>query len=105
VAGFIQTIHDRQPETPIVVITAIRSPKVDGNRNPAGMTLAEIRDEMAEAVHGLAVGDDNLHLVDDLTLLSTDEAEQLLPDGVHPSPEDYRLLADRLATMILDATD
>ncbi|TCC51477.1 hypothetical protein E0H73_40875 [Kribbella pittospori] len=106
VAGFIHTIRDQQPETPIVVTTAIRSPKVDGNRNAAGMTLAEIRGEVAEAVHALAcVGDDNLHLVDGLLLLSTDEAEQLLPDGVHPSPDGYHLLADRLAPILLDAID
>ncbi|TCC51490.1 hypothetical protein E0H73_40955 [Kribbella pittospori] len=101
VAGFVQTIRDQQTEPPIAVVTAIRCPRFEGVRNAAGMTPDDVRHEVAEAVAALtAVGDKNLHLVDGLTLFGPEEAERFLPDGLHPSADGYRVLAERMATAL-----
>lgn len=97
VSGFIETVRDGKPGTAIVVITPIISPDREQTPNLVGMTLAQVRDDVATAVETLTrLGDPDLHLVDGRDLLDEGEAG-LLHDGLHPSAEGYRHIADRLA--------
>ncbi|MDQ7905701.1 SGNH/GDSL hydrolase family protein [Phytohabitans sp. ZYX-F-186] len=97
VSGFVQTIRDAHPAVPIVVISPISSPSRETLPNPAAMTLEDVRDAVAAAVTTLRRrGDALLHLVDGPSVLGPDHAH-LLPDGLHPDADGYRLMAERLA--------
>jgi hypothetical protein len=87
-AGFVRTIRDGHPETPILLTTPLHAPEREQQRNALGLTLADVRAEVANAAHGLPV-------VDGPTILGPADAG-LLADGLHPDAEGYRLIADRL---------
>lgn len=110
ISGFIQTVRDGKPRTPIVVITPIISPEREHVPNLVGMTLGQVRGHVAAAVETLIrLGDPALHLVDGRDVLGADDAG-LLHDGLHPSADGYRLMADRLAprlerTLVVDGQE
>lgn len=101
VIGFLATIRDGHPDTPICVSTPIVSPSREDARNPAGLTLAEIRAVVADAVAGFreSTGDRNLLLIDGLSLIGPADAD-LLHDGLHPSADGYAVLGDRLRPIL-----
>jgi lysophospholipase L1-like esterase len=103
VSGFLQTIRDAHPSVPIVVISPIISPSRETLPNPAGMTLEDVRDTVTAAVTTLQRhGDARLRLVDGPSVLGPDDAH-LLPDGLHPNADGYRLMAERLAPRLAAA--
>jgi hypothetical protein len=103
VSGFIETVRDGHPQTPIVVITPIFAPDRERTANLVGMTLEEIREQVAAAVETLErLGDPRLVLIDGLEVLGAAEAH-LLWDRLHPSADGYRWMADRLGPRLRDA--
>ncbi|WP_327676872.1 GDSL-type esterase/lipase family protein [Kitasatospora sp. NBC_00458] len=101
VCGFVETIRDGQPDTPIAVIAAL--PSVDREKavNAAGLTLADVRDLTATAVRVLQrLGDRRLHLVDGRDVLPVAEADGLYADGLHPTPEGEHRLAGLAAPFL-----
>ena len=96
VSSFIKTIGEAHRDTPIAVITPIASPSRERRPNDVGLTLNEVRSIVALAVTTLQrSGHTRLHLIDGPTVFGPDDAH-LLPDGLHPDPEGYRLMAQRL---------
>jgi hypothetical protein len=96
VSGFIETVRDGHPETPIAVISPIISPDREQNPNPVGLTLEDVREHVTVAVETLSrLGDPGLVLIDGLDVMGTGEAH-MLPDNLHPSAEGYRLMAERI---------
>ena len=92
IIGFVQTIRDRHPSVPLVLMSPIVSPPREDAPNPVGFTLKAMRDEVAMAVEDLrASGDANVHYVNGLDILGPDHAH-LLPDDVHPNAEGYELM-------------
>jgi hypothetical protein len=99
-SGFIETVRDGHPDTPIVVITPIFAPDRETQPNLAGMTLVDVRAQVAAAVETLQrLGDARLGLIDGLEVMGADTAH-LPPDSLHPSADGYRLMADRLAPQL-----
>jgi hypothetical protein len=115
VHGFLDTIRDGHPTTPIVVVSPITCPVAEDHpgptrSQPSGLLEVVPRDELLsvgaltlrrirEILRGIvdlrrAEGDANLHFVDGPDLLGPDDVD-LLPDGLHPGPEGYRQMADR----------
>ncbi len=91
--GLIRTIRDGHPDTPLAVVSPICHPPNETTENAAGMTLEKMRQRLAEACDVLhAYGDNNLHYVDGLSVMGTDDVG-LYVDGIHPSAEGYRFLA------------
>lgn len=112
VHGFIDTIREAQPETPILVISPISCPAHEENPGPSetdakGMvrgqqfsrhnwigelTLRGIREILTQVVRQRAASDPNIYYMDGLELF--DEIEALtMPDGIHPDAEGYRVIA------------
>jgi len=90
IIGFVRIIRERHPSTPFVVMSPIYSPSREAQKNRVDFTLAEMRDEVAQAMEALrAHGDTNLHYVNGLDVFGPDLAH-LLPDGLHPDAEGYR---------------
>lgn len=123
VHGFLDTIREGHPDTPIVVITAIGCPAVEDVPGPARagadgrvaatprevrpgdgtLTLAITRTLLEEIVEDRARDDPALFLLDGLGLLNLEEALQM-PDGLHPDQAGYDLMASRFAGFASDTS-
>ena len=110
--GFLDTIREGHPETPIVIVTPIVCPTAEENAGPTlptpegtfatrprdpetslgALTLVRIRELVAQV---LAVRqDERLHLVSGLDLFGEADVADL-PDGLHPNAAGYLRMADR----------
>ncbi|WP_133828611.1 GDSL-type esterase/lipase family protein [Actinomycetospora succinea] len=123
VHGFLDTVRDGHPTTPLLVVGPILCPihettpgpgapdfadgtvrfratgdPADVNAGPTGkLSLRVVRDELARVVAQRA-DDANLHLLDGLDLYGEGDAAALpLPDRLHPDPATHRLIAERFA--------
>jgi len=113
--GFLDTLRDHEPDTPILLISPIFCPSAEDSPGPtfpdeagrfvtlpgneelrAGcLTLRWIRQILRELVaqrHSL--GDEALHYLDGLTLFGPADAGHL-PDGLHPDGTGYELMGQR----------
>ena len=98
--GFLQTLRDGHPRTPLVCCSAIHSPERETEPGDGGLTLAFMREETREVVEALQQrGDDRLHLLDGLDVLGPGEAH-LLGDGLHPGAEGCRFVGHRIADLL-----
>jgi hypothetical protein len=123
VHGFLDTIRDGHPDTPILLVSPIVCPVVEDHPGPTAsdaagvcralepppgdlpgaLTLRRIRTLLAEVVASrVADGDGNLTYLDGLDLFGPDDVD-LLPDGLHPNPEGYARMADRFYERALDS--
>ncbi|MFF7994410.1 SGNH/GDSL hydrolase family protein [Kitasatospora xanthocidica] len=128
VHGFLDTIRDGHPTTPLLVVSPLLCPMHEDTPGPlapdlssgtlryratgdpaeraAGrLTLTVIREHLARIVaERRADGDHALHHLDGLALYGEpDHHTHPLPDGLHPSPEAHRLIAERFTDLALTA--
>ncbi|WP_327248898.1 GDSL-type esterase/lipase family protein [Streptomyces sp. NBC_01320] len=123
VHGFLDTIREGHPTTPLLVVSAVLCPVQEDTPGPlapdfgggtlrfkatgdpaeraAGrLTLNVIRDELARIVHQRAADDPNLHYLDGRDLYGAkDYAELPLPDEVHPDPAGQRRIGENFARL------
>jgi hypothetical protein len=122
--GFLDTIREGHPTTPLLVVSPILCPVQEDTPGPlapdfdggtlrfkatgdpaeraAGrLTLNVIRDELARIVEQRAADDPNLHYLDGRDLYGeTDYAEFPLPDEVHPDPAGHRRIGENFARLV-----
>jgi len=122
VHGFLDTVRDGHPDTPLVLVTPIfcgihEDTPGPGAFDPAELaagrvrfvatggddlsngrlTLRVVRDALA-AVAGRRTDDPHLHLLDGLSLYGeADAAAHPLPDELHPDAATHRLIGERFA--------
>ncbi|WP_442576504.1 GDSL-type esterase/lipase family protein [Microbacterium sp. F51-2R] len=125
VDGFLDTIREGHPSTPIVVVSPIycapvelaAGPTVQDPTRPyewsvAGgteadvavgkLSLGAIRSALAEIVERRSAADPNLSYVDGLRLYGADDCARMpLPDNLHPGPDVQRLIGERFADLVL----
>lgn len=113
--GFLDTIRDGHPSTPVLVISPIVCPAAEQRPGPTlvgpdgmvhtadrpaelafgALTLTRIRALLSEHVgQRRKDGDDRLHLIDGTTLFGPDDVADL-PDGLHPNAAGYARMAER----------
>ncbi|MFI8896277.1 GDSL-type esterase/lipase family protein [Streptomyces paradoxus] len=122
VHGFLDTIRDGHPDTPLLLVSPIHcaihedtpgptapdgdeigkgrlvfAPMGDPAETPMGkLTLTVIREELARIVEQRAADDPNLHYLDGLALYGPKDAVALpLPDHVHPDAATHHHIGDR----------
>lgn len=92
-------LRSTHPNIPIVCITPIISSKEIFN--PAYKELSNhTRRIVQESVTHCQTQDKNLHLVDGLTLLKSNECDGLASDGVHPNELGHTRIAERLQPIL-----
>jgi hypothetical protein len=113
--GFLDTVRDGHPTTPLALVTPIICPAVEDRPGPTilqrdgqfraaerpdelskgTLSLRRIREIEAEVVKARRdAGDPNLHLVDGLELFGPNDAGDLY-DGLHPNAGGYRRIGER----------
>ena len=96
VESFVATVRAGHPKTPLVVITPLPAPNREGKPNAVGLTLDDVR----ACVELGARTDPAVQVIDGRDVLTTDEAQALYADDVHPGPDGYRLIGERLAGLL-----
>ncbi|MEV4693761.1 SGNH/GDSL hydrolase family protein [Micromonospora echinospora] len=123
VHGFLDTIREGHPRTPLLVVSSILCPIQEDTPGPGAvefidgrvrfratgdpadvasgrLTLRVIRAELARIVASRADADPNLHYLDGLELYGeADYAELPLPDELHPDPAADRRIGERFAAL------
>jgi hypothetical protein len=123
VHGFLDTVREGHPDTPLLVVSPVLCPihedtpgpgapdfssgalKFVATGNPddvrAGkLTLNVIRAELAKIVAQRAENDPNLHYLDGRELFGAADIEELpLPDNLHPAPAGHVLIGQRFAQL------
>lgn len=115
VQGFIDTVRDGHPETPLAVVTPIICPAAEDHPGPTlagsdlgvrvidrppelsvgALTLRRIRELLADVVAARQrAGDSNIGLIDGLELFGPDDVDDL-PDGLHPNDAGYVRIGER----------
>ncbi|GAA4384774.1 GDSL-type esterase/lipase family protein [Tsukamurella soli] len=124
VHGFLDTIRDGHPTTPLVVASPVYCPihedtpgpgvpdfadgtmRFRASGDPADvargrLTLTVIRRELREIVYRRAAEDPNLRYVDGLDLYGPGDHDTYpLADNLHPGPEAHRLIGERFAAAV-----
>ncbi|MDN4039747.1 SGNH/GDSL hydrolase family protein [Massilia sp. YIM B02443] len=127
VHGFLDTIREGHPTTPLLVISPIYCPihettpgptMFDGKALKKGqvlyrttgteaevrqgkLTLAVIREQLRTIVQERACRDGNLHYLDGTDLYGAEDNARLpLPDELHPDAQAQRLIGERFADMV-----
>jgi hypothetical protein len=126
VHGFLDTIRDGHPTTPLLVVSPIYCPIHEDTPGPGAfdldalrdgqvrfiatgdpaeraagkLTLRVIRDELARIVTQRAASDPHLHYLDGLDLYGeADFADLPLPDRLHPDAATHRRIGERFANL------
>ncbi|MDO0909952.1 SGNH/GDSL hydrolase family protein [Streptomyces sp. DT2A-34] len=130
VHGFLDTIREGHPATPLLVVSPILCPIHEDTPGPCApdfsalstgrlrfvamgdpaeraggkLTLGVIRDELSRIVKQRAADDPNLHYLDGRELYGeTDSAELPLPDDLHPDAATHRRIGERFARLAFTA--
>lgn len=118
VHGFIQTIRDRQPKTPITIVSPIfsadreHSPVTDipvrlgiGKPWTGDLTLSQMREILRMVVTTRReCGDRAIYYLDGRELLAEADAGHL-HDGLHPDSAGARLIGERFAALFGQSAD
>jgi lysophospholipase L1-like esterase len=124
VHGFLDTLREGHPTTPLLVVSPILCPIHEDTPGPSAfdpdamregrlrfraagdpdgraagkLTLSVIREELERIVRGRAAEDPNLYHLDGRELYGeADNAELPLPDGLHPDAATHRRIGERFA--------
>ncbi|MFJ3692497.1 GDSL-type esterase/lipase family protein [Streptomyces sp. NPDC090052] len=123
VHGFLDTIREGHPTTPLLVVSPIHCPIHEDTPGPCApdfsrgtvefraigdpaeraagkLTLTIIRAELSRIVEQRAADDPHLHYLDGNELYGeADSAELPLPDQLHPDAETHRRIGERFAAL------
>ncbi|KUL49132.1 lipase [Streptomyces violaceusniger] len=126
VHGFLDTIREGHPTTPLLVVSAILCPIHEDTPGPAAfdvsalsagklrfratgdpaeraagkLTLRVIREELSRIVKQRAADDPHVHYLDGLDLYGEADADELpLPDELHPDAATHRRIGERFAAL------
>lgn len=132
VHGFLDTIREGHPSTPLLVVSPILCPIHEDTPGPSApdfsdlssgrltfsamgdpaeraagkLTLRVIREELARIVEQRSADDPHLHYLDGRELYGeADFAELPLPDQLHPDAATHRRMGERFAELAFAAAD
>ena len=119
VQGFLDTVRDGHPTTPLAVVTPIICPVAEDHPGPTlsvpggpvwvvdrpvelatgALSLQRIRSLLTDVVEARRrAGDHAIHLLDGLALFGPDDLADL-PDGLHPNDAGYVRMGERFSEL------
>jgi len=128
--GFLDTIRDGHPTTPLLVVSPtwcpihettpgptmfdgkaleqghllFRAMGNDAERRQGKLTLGVIREQLQKIVEQRARADANLYYLDGSKLYGAEDNARLpLPDALHPDGEAHRLIGERFCELVFGA--
>jgi len=122
--GFLDTLREGHPQTPIILVSPIYCPSAEDSPGPTlpdetgkfrthtgnehlrqgALSLQRIRELMADLVSKRTqAGDSHLYYLDGLELFGEADAADL-PDLLHPNPAGYRRMGERFAHRVFNGT-
>lgn len=120
--GFLDTIRERKPDTPILLVSPIYAPGCETDPGPhilgpddkwiaipghdeiktGCLNLKRIRKIISEVVTiRQQAGDEHIAYLNGLALLNEDDADDL-PDDLHPDTNGYRKIGERFAKEVFE---
>lgn len=116
VHGFLDTIREGHPDTPLLLMSPVSCPALEETPGPTAvapdgkvtalgdpadvaggaLSLTVVRAELARIVAARRAHDPHLHHLDGRALLGPDETDELA-DGLHPGAAAYRRMGSRFA--------
>lgn len=125
VHGFLDTIRDGHPRTPLVIISPLACPVVEdapgptefdpvtqsfvrstsSRLTPDALTLKRIRQALESLVSARARFGDNIRIIDGISLMGLSESSELLVDGLHPGANGHERIAERARGPLVAALD
>ncbi|MFC9324538.1 GDSL-type esterase/lipase family protein [Kitasatospora sp. NPDC057015] len=126
VHGFLDTVREGHPRTPLLVVSPVLCPAVEDAPGPTvvdpdsptkrfvtlgvpadvatgRLSLNVIRRELARITAERSADDPHLHYLDGRELYGARDHERLpLPDGLHPDTAGLRLIGERFARLAFD---
>ncbi len=130
VHGFLDTVRDGHPDSPLLVVGPLYCPIHENTPGPGAfdvaalaagqirfiatgdpadatrgrLTLSVIRDQLAEIMAARAVDDPRLYYLDGQDLYGADDsAEYPLPDNLHPDASTHQIIGERFARLAFSA--
>ena len=130
VHGFLDTIREGHPDTPLLVVSSVHCAIHEDTPGPTAphlgglgevrlrfsamgdpaevaagkLTLAVIREELSRIVRQRAADDPNIHYLDGRDLYGESDAAELpLPDEVHPDAATHRHIGERFHELVFTA--
>lgn len=118
--GFLDTVRDGHPETPIAIVTPVICPVAEQQPGPTlfdadyhmrtverpselavgALSLSRVRELLAREVDvRVKEGDRKLSVIDGLTLFGPDDIKDMT-DGLHPNAAGYRKMAARFLALV-----
>ncbi len=125
VAGFLDTIREQHPSTPLWIVSSVLCPVVENRPGPTMMvgapgsrrattegmpddvqrgrlSLSLIRDVLKQLVEWRSREDPNLHYLDGRELYGVAEYERMpMQDDLHPDADAHRHIGERFAELVL----
>ncbi|SDU64234.1 GDSL-type esterase/lipase family protein [Jiangella alkaliphila] len=102
-AELIRRVREAHATATIVVSSPIFSAARESTPNGAGLTLGDLREQVHEVGRDFRErGDTGVHVLDGRSLIGPGDAH-LLRDGLHPSHDGYRLMAERMVRYLTTA--
>lgn len=123
VQGFLDTVRDGHPTTPLALVSPIICPVAEDHPGPTlsgpdlqvavvprspelavgSLTLRRIRELLAQVVAARRrAGDEHVAYVDGLELFGPDDLADL-PDGLHPNDAGYQRMGERFHRLVFGA--
>ncbi len=126
VHGYLDTIREGHPDTPLLVVSPILCPIHEDTPGPAApdltavaegrltfvatgdpaevavgkLTLNSVRAELARIIEQRCAEDQRLYYLDGRSLYGAADAQEFpLPDGLHPNASTHRLIGERFAAL------
>jgi lysophospholipase L1-like esterase len=97
--AFLKVLREGHPDVEIVVCSPVIRPDAEETRNRLGATLDDLREAVEDVtLSRIDRGDAHLTLVRGAALLRPEH----LTDGIHPSDEGHRILAEAFGRRVAE---